>query len=210
MAQKKIKDDELEQMRIQARLEAKLEIANDALAAKNLVASDAEASLGVVTKARAEEIKILASAVSEALKLTNPPNPQPSSGTDHDTLVSFGVKIDNMDSKFTEKFVEIRSDIKEIKDGTAKRIDTLELLKLDIKDSYPVLYRAGVEDRLAEHGRQIDSLEGDRKWIIGAFSVASIVATLIIYIYFSDIGRLRSDLQKYEETTNAAIQNLSK
>lgn len=85
-----------------------------------------------------------------------PAIPQIITNGDHDTIVGLVKSFDNIDKKFTDKFAEVRSDIKEIKDGVASKIAALEQEKLNTKDSYPVLYKIGVEKRL-------DDLEKESK-----------------------------------------------
>lgn len=202
----------IEQLKVQARME----VAQEALSAKSLLSQEAEASLMVIKRAAAEQLQIINNHTANALKVQNS-----SVNNDHDTVISFGVKIDNIDIKFTEKFAEIKADIKEIKDGTARRIDTLENTKLDTKDSYPVLYKENVDARLDNHSKRINevaeevakidkSVEGNRRWMVGLFGSAALIATLIVYIYFSDIGRLRNDLEKHEVETQKAFQNIIK
>lgn len=60
---------------------------------------------------------------------------------DHDILTSFR-------SESLVEFRTIKEAIKELNDGTSKRISDLENEKLNTKDSYPVLYKKDVEDRL--------------------------------------------------------------
>lgn len=111
MTKTKTDNHALEQLKANARLEAKLEIANDALTAKSLIAQEAEAGLQVVNRAAAEQVKVIANAVAEALK---------TSGTqgsgDHDLVIKLGEKMDG-----------IKEDIKELKDGTSLKIAKLEL-----------------------------------------------------------------------------------
>jgi len=58
---------------------------------------------------------------------------------DHDLIIRLDTKMD-----------DIRSDIKELKDGTHQRLTDVENHKLNIKDSYPALYKASVEKSLSD------------------------------------------------------------
>lgn len=69
-------------------------------------------------------------------------------GSDHDAIVRISEKIDSL-----------RVDVKDLKDGTASRIATLENEKLNIKDSYPVLYKKAVEDFIVEANTRMRKLE---------------------------------------------------
>jgi hypothetical protein len=70
----------------------------------------------------------------------------------------------------------LKSDIKELKDGTAKRIDTLEIDKLDIKDSYTTIYRKEVEAKQEDFEARIRSNEKNiiRILTFGTFIIIAI------------------------------------
>jgi hypothetical protein len=53
--------------------------------------------------------------------------------TDHDTLTGIVKDIANLDAKFTEKFNDLKADIKEVKEGTIARVAALEQSKADKK-----------------------------------------------------------------------------
>lgn len=46
--------------------------------------------------------------------------------SDHDTLTSLVVAVQNIDAKFTEKFADIKADIKNLNDGTSLTISKYE------------------------------------------------------------------------------------
>ena len=64
--------------------------------------------------------QLSATAAKTAVNLASVANP------DHDTITTLVNSVNNLDAKFTEKFAEIRVDIKELKDGTSTKISTLE------------------------------------------------------------------------------------
>lgn len=53
---------------------------------------------------------------------------------DHDLLTTLCVKVD-----------ALKDDIKQLKDGTSDKIKDLENTKLNIKDSYPYLYKKDID-----------------------------------------------------------------
>jgi hypothetical protein len=209
---KKTDDQSLEQFKTQLKAELREEVRKDAQMAKMLVASDAATELGIVRGARADELKVLAAALAESLKSSAP---TPTTANDQDSAIKvFGVQLDNIDKKFTEKFAEVKADIKEIKDGTANRIDRLETVKLDIKDSYGELYKENVDSRLDSHSGKItkisESLVGYRNWGAGLFFASGIITALVTYIYFSGINNLKEDVSKHEIETQRSFQSLIK
>jgi hypothetical protein len=103
--------------------------------AKNDIALSADSAVKVIANAANEASKTIASAAAEALKVSNTQK-----NNDHDLIIEIKTIQQTM-----------LSEIREIKDGTAKRISDLEACKLDIKDSYPVLYKEGVEKALKDH-----------------------------------------------------------
>jgi translation elongation factor EF-Ts len=46
--------------------------------------------------------------------------------SDHDIIITLVSSVKNLDSKFTDKFQDLKNDIKEIRDGTLNRLDNLE------------------------------------------------------------------------------------
>ena len=70
------------------------------------------------------------------------------SGNDHDLLLRVDTKLDLLTTT-----------VNQLQDGTAKRISTLESEKLNVNDSYPVLYKAEVDKRIADHEVRLGKLE---------------------------------------------------
>jgi uncharacterized protein YycO len=75
-----------------------------------------------IAQAAEEALKVIANAAAEALKVTNL-----ATGSDHDTITKLVEAVSNIDKKFTDKFLEVREDIKKISDGTSKQIDDHEV-----------------------------------------------------------------------------------
>src|ERR1035437_2101012 len=70
------------------------------------------------------------------------------SGNDHDLLLRVDTKLDLLTTT-----------VNQLQDGTAKRISTLESEKLNVNDSYPVLYKKDVDDRLIVLEAKVNSLQ---------------------------------------------------
>lgn len=102
----------------------KIELANAAKLAQSLLASQTS-----------DAVHAIQAAAEDALKVTSVQK-----GNDHDLLIRVDTKLD-----------QLSGDVKSLSDGTASRIACLEADKLDIKDSYPVIYRKGIEDILTDH-----------------------------------------------------------
>jgi len=101
--------------------------------------------------------------------------------SDHDVQVKLVQAVANLDRNFTEKFLEIRADIKELKDGTSHRIECLETEKLNIKDSYVALYKA-VTDKAIEDLR-ID-VKNNSTWITRIVAYGSVLLFLVGVVEF--------------------------
>lgn len=74
----------------------------------------------------ASSIQVIASAAAEALKVTGANASNPTNLLDHDAITKLTEAVSNLGINFTEKFKDIKSDIKEIKDDVAGRITKLE------------------------------------------------------------------------------------
>jgi hypothetical protein len=90
--------------------------------------------------------KVVANAAADALKVTNVSTGK--NNEDHDLLVTLNTKME-----------DLKEDIQELKDGTSGRIKTLEETKLNIADSYPMLYKQGNEDLHKDHEERIRKIE---------------------------------------------------
>ena len=93
---------------------------------------------------------------------------------DHDLLLRVDTKLDLLTTT-----------VNQLQDGTAKRISTLEAEKLNINDSYPVLYKKGVDDRLADHETRLNKLETTNTrftvMISGGIFAIGFLITLVVY-----------------------------
>jgi hypothetical protein len=103
----------------------------------------AQKALDVIAAAACRATETVAQAAATAVKAKDS-----QTSTDHDQLIELKVLV-----------VGIKNDIKNLSDGTATRITSLENEKLDLKDSYPVLYKQGVDQNLNDHETRLNTLE---------------------------------------------------
>jgi len=111
--------------------------------ALKLLSDASNKQLGVIADAALQATKLLASQAAEAQKVTTIKGQD-----DHDFLLTFS-------SEVKTKLDTISGDIKDLKDGTTARIESLETEKLNIRDSYPVLYKEEVEKRFDDQEGRI-------------------------------------------------------
>lgn len=137
-------------------------IAKAAELAIQLIQEDAAIALKNQKEEAALQLKVLAEAAAVALKTAGGSgngNGGSMNLADHDALVTLIGSVANLDTRFTERFADLKTDlkadIKDIKDGTTSRIEILERTKLNTCDSYPVLYKEGVEKQLKDHETRI-------------------------------------------------------
>ena len=76
----------------------------------------------------------------------------------------------------------LKADIRELKDGTTKRIDTLECEKLNTHDSYTALYKKDVDTVQTDHETRIRSNEKNITRILTFGSVIIIVVAVIEFL----------------------------
>lgn len=98
-----------------------------------------EQSKHEIATAAQDAIKVIANAAAEAVKVSARQD-----NNDHDLIIKLDTKLDGLSEQ-----------IRDIKDTNVKRIETLEKEKLNLCDSYPVLYKDGVEKTLADHELRI-------------------------------------------------------
>lgn len=103
----------------------------------------ASEAVKVIGEAAAVAAKVVASAASEAMKVSHGRG-----SDDHDLLIELK----------TVQTVML-SEIREIKDGTAKRIGDLETNKLDTKNSYNACYKTEVEQKFSDLERRMQITE---------------------------------------------------
>ena len=102
-----------------------------------------EEAKDAISKAEERAKKAIADAAAEAMKVRNAEH-----DGDHDLLIRLDTKLD-----------QLATAVKELQDGTTRRISNLENTKLDVKDSYPILYKETVDRRLNTQGLDIETLK---------------------------------------------------
>ena len=113
---------------MKATSQAKLDIEHAASEAIRAVASAASETARIIAQAAGEATKVVAVNAAENAKISFVKNSE-----DHDTITALVVSVKNLDTKFDEKFKDLKSDIQLITSGTATqlagqeiRINTLE------------------------------------------------------------------------------------
>ncbi|MDO8554366.1 MAG: hypothetical protein Q7S22_06155 [Candidatus Micrarchaeota archaeon] len=136
----------------------------------------AQEAVHVIAEAANAASKTVAQAAAEAAKIANSKN-----SNDHDFLLTFS-------SEVKTKLDVIFTAIKDLSDGTAKRISDLENEKLSVKDSYPVLYKAGVDQYILDHGIRLSKLETNNTrqtlTVSGACALIVVLAGMLIFHLF--------------------------
>lgn len=107
--------------------------------ALQLLTDASNKQLQLIADAALNATKLLATQTAEATKVRNEKG-----ADDHDKIIEVLVKMD-----------ELKTDIKELSDGTTTRITNLENGKLNTCDSYPVLYKVAVEKMFDDHENRI-------------------------------------------------------
>ena len=102
---------------------------------------------------------------------------QPNSG-DHDLLTSFR-------SESLVEFRTIKEAIKELTDGTSKRIADLEMDKLNCKESYQSLYKASVDKAIEDLQADVKS-QGTAVTRLWAYGTALIFVVGIVEFFISN------------------------
>ena len=130
--------------------------------AKHEIAQAAEDAVKTIAVAAEQAAKVIAAAAAAAASKDTA-----KTDGDHDNIVKLLVKME-----------DLKADIKELNDGTTTRITHLENEKLSIKDSYPVLYKKGVDQICIDFELRIRNIESNQwKWI-GGISVLVTVITI--------------------------------
>lgn len=136
--------------------------------AVNVIAAAAEKATQAIADAALNATKLLAQQTADATKVANT-----KSSFDHDLLIELKTKMD-----------DLKTDIKELKDGTAERIATLETGKQNAKDSYVTLYKAEVEKKFDDYEGRIRGLE-QRTWVwVGSLTVLTFIIPIVLKIVF--------------------------
>jgi len=134
--------------------QADTKLEHAAAQAVQFIADAAIEASKVIANSALDATKVVANSAAEANKMFHTRGAE-----DHDTLLILVESVNNLDKRFTEKFTElktdIKADIKDLKDTTTSRIQLLETEKLNIRDSYPVLYKAGIDKALDDHEKRL-------------------------------------------------------
>lgn len=154
------------------------------VAANHAVAMLAEAATkatSAIADAALSATKLLAVNASETAKVTNV-----KISDDHDTIITLVESVANLDRNVNIIFNDIKRNIKDLQDNTTQRISDLEKEKINIKDSYPTMYKAGVEKRLDSLEIKMETISDlplIRKLIYGAVSTILLaVLSAIVYL----------------------------
>lgn len=91
--------------------------------------------------------------------------------TDHDLLIELKSKMD-----------DLKIDIRDIKDNTSARLAAVEEKKLNIADSYPVLYKAALEKTLTDQETRLRSAEHSITQIITYGSALMILLGIVQFV----------------------------
>ena len=150
------------------------QINTDASNAVRLISDAAAKATTTIADAALAATKLLAVQTAEATKITSIKG-----ADDHDFLLSFS-------SEVKVKLDTIRDDIKDLSDGTAARITTLENEKLNIRDSYTAIYKTGVEKSLTDHEERI-RINTDKITQIRTFGTAAVIALGILEFILSKV-----------------------
>ena len=106
----------------------------------------------------------------------------PQRKSDHDTLTGFVSSFNEWKSVVNDKFTEVRNDIREIREGTVIRIESLEKSKADRVevDKLQVtlnLFQKHVNENVEE---RVNSLEDSKKWIWLIVAGYIVIASCVI------------------------------
>ena len=136
---------------------ARWELEKAAGDAVRAISNAAEQAVKTIASAAGEARNVIADNASNAAKLIITKNADGTS--DHDSITTLISSVKNIDDKFTEKFADLKNDIRVLSDGTSQRISNLENEKLNIKDSYSYVFKDGVDKIQSDHEKRIRRLE---------------------------------------------------
>lgn len=118
--------------------------------ALQLLTDASNKQLQLIADAALNATKLLAVQAAEAEKVRSTKG-----ADDHDSLTTLIGSVSTLNDRLTEKFDELKLDIKDLKDGISSRVTILENEKLNIRYSYPVLYKVAVEKTLDDYESRI-------------------------------------------------------
>ena len=142
-------------------------IENAAAENVKIIANAAEKAAQTISNSAMAATRVVADDAEHASRMLNIKNT--AGGSDHDFLLTFSAEVKT-------KLNQIGDDIKELKTGTSSRISALETDKLNIKDSYPVLYKEAMETKVSDHELRIRSNERN---IIRIMTFGTVIMLLI-------------------------------
>jgi hypothetical protein len=154
---------------------------------KNDLADAANDAVKLIAEATSKATAAIASAASDAAKvvaenaLTAAKVVADRAGADRAGAISL-MEDHNLLVRLEEKIEGIKTDIKDLKDGTSQRISTLELCKVDIKESYPSVYKMAVDKELDDHEDRIRITETNITRMMTWGSVAIVLLNIIMGI----------------------------
>jgi hypothetical protein len=178
------------------------QIDSDASKARAVVGSAAEKAMLKLAVATDEAIKKISSAndlaTEKLAKLADTATTaMASAALDANKLVASqaataAAVVDTKHGNDHDLIMEVRTmqnvmlgEMREIKTGTSQQIIDLQERKLDAKDSYPVVYKKGVDDCLSDYSKRINDLEIAKIRLVLAVGIAStIMSTMIGLIIF--------------------------
>lgn len=134
--------------------------------AVQVISDAANKATTAIAEAALNATKLLATNAQEAAKVVNTKG-----ADDHDLLIKLDTKVE-----------ALRSDIRELSDGTERRITTLENEKLNKVDAYPALYKAGVEASIKDHEDRIRINTGRITQILTWGSAALIALGILEFV----------------------------
>lgn len=97
---------------------------------------------------------------------------------DHDLLIRVDEKVDLL-------ILRMQS----LEDNNAKRIDALEKEKLNVRDSYPYLYKTIVEKSLDDHETRLRSIEQVWESAKGKYAILAVIGMAMISIFITWISK---------------------
>jgi hypothetical protein len=152
----------------------KSELEESARLATQTIADAAKSATQAIADAALSATKLLSTQALEAAKLTNEKNNKVDG--DHDLIIELKTIV-----------VGIKADIQKLSDGTASRITHVETEKLNINDSYALLYKTGVEERQTDHEARIrmnsENITQIKTWGTAGILLIGVVEFLInLYI----------------------------
>jgi hypothetical protein len=124
----------------------RIAILESAREAAKLVTDASAIQIKSIAEAAGQARTVVTAQASEAAHVLNVRNAD--GGSDHDVLTRLDVKVDGL-----------KVDIRTLTDGTATRLAALEKDKLDVKESYPILYQKGVETLFDDHEDRMREVE---------------------------------------------------